>query len=74
MAGQQRKAGDEAMTDENNPQFYDISIENKYILRFQKTWQQRDGQYAYACIGTIKDLESMQEHLDEVFPRSAKKS
>jgi hypothetical protein len=62
------------MTDEKNPPFYDISIENKYILRFQKTWQQRDGQYAYACIGTIKNLESMQEHLDEVFPRSTTKS
>ena len=60
--------------DENNPQFYDISIEDRYIIRFRKTWQQRDGQYAYACIGTIKELESMQEHLDEVFPRSATKS
>lgn len=57
------------MIDENNPPFYDISIENKYIIRFRKTWQQKDGQYAYACIGTIKELEEMQEHLDEVFSR-----
>ena len=60
--------------DKNNPQFYDLNIEDKYTIRFQKTWQQKDGQYAYACIGTIKELEEMQEHLDMVFPRPETKS
>jgi hypothetical protein len=53
---------------EEHPRFIDVAIEDKFIIRFNRIEEMRDGQYAYACKGTAKDLQALQEHIDDVYP------
>ena len=59
---------DAVMTNEKHPQFIDVAIEDKFIIRFNRIEEMRDGEYAYACKGTAKDLQDLQNLIDHTYP------
>ena len=55
------------MTTKEQPLFIEILIEGKYILRFNRTWERKKGDYVYACAGTPTELARLQEDIDSAF-------
>jgi hypothetical protein len=64
-----------AMTDrEPTPSFVELNIADMFMLRFVLQSYDEEGQPVYAMTGNREAFETMQDHLDHVFPRIAIKS